>query len=446
MSKKRVGGSSGVSNKRSQTPRFRLMPKLRLLAKKFPQLAQEFIHSWNLVKLIIAIEVVINIIVIKNVKYTEIDWSTYMAQVTQISNFSNLNFNYTEIEGPTGPLVYPAGHVYIFYLFKALTEGGTNIQLAQHIYACIYIAQLILTYKIYSFKRFKLGSTTAKDKVPPYMFLITCFASYRIHSIYILRLFNDPVAILIAYASFYALLRKKHTLSAFLFSFAIAVKMNILLFAPAYALIFYEDLGLIRSIKNACVALATQIILAIPFLYTNPAGYMQRAFDFNRNFLHQWTVNWRFLDEDTFTSPQFYKILLLVHVLLLFFMFWSRWLNVLFMKRFTFNVRRDDAILTLFITNFIGVSCSRSLHYQFYVWYYHSLPMILWATRYSTVLKILILGCIEYSWNEYPSTTFSSLLLHTSHLAILIGLFTRHLKSSMNVNDAQNRTVGKKKK
>ena len=157
MSKKRSGsgGSSlnSFTSKRSQGPRFRLMPKLRQLAKNGPQLAQDFCSSWNLVKLLIGLEVIVNFLIVKYVNYTEIDWSTYMVQVGQVFNRTNFNFNYTQIEGPTGPLVYPAGHLYIFYLLKELTDGGTNIQMAQHWFLAIYIAQMYLVYKIYSHKR-----------------------------------------------------------------------------------------------------------------------------------------------------------------------------------------------------------------------------------------------------------------------------------------------------
>lgn len=154
MSKKRSsGGLSGVSNKRPQTPKFRLMPKLRQLQRNFPDLLYQFVHSWNLVKLVIAIDAIVSLLVVKGVNYTEIDWSTYMVQVKQVFNSTNFNFNYTQIEGPTGPLVYPAGHLYVFYLLKELTDGGTNIQAAQYIFLCVYIAQLILVYKIYSHKR-----------------------------------------------------------------------------------------------------------------------------------------------------------------------------------------------------------------------------------------------------------------------------------------------------
>lgn len=274
-----------------------------------------------------------------------------------------------------------------------------------------------------------------------------CFASYRIHSIYVLRLFNDPIAILFAYASFYALLMKRHYISSILFSIAISVKMNILLFAPAYALVFYEDLGLMRSIRYGTVSFVTQLALAGPFIYVNPMGYLERAFNFGRVFLHEWTVNWRFLDEKTFISPQFFKLLLGLHLLVLFLIFFTRWLNVLLPKRFSLSHRRDDPILTLFTANFIGVAFSRSLHYQFYVWYYHSLPMLLWATNYSVVERILILGLIEYSWNQYPSTKFSSILLHISHALILIGLFSRnYFRQSAQVTNSQSASSKKKRR
>ena len=199
--------------------------------------------------------------------------------------------------------------------------------------------------------------------------------------------------------------------------------MNILLFAPAFALIYVEDLGISRSIKYGLTSCATQVLLAVPFLWTNPIGYVQRAFNFGRVFLHQWTVNWRFLDQATFTSPTFFKTLLALHLFALFLIYMSRWLGILMPKRF--SQRRDDPMLTLFIVNFIGVAFSRSLHYQFYVWYYHSLPLILWATPYNVALKLLVLGCIEFAWNQYPSTNFSSLLLQACHLTIFCGLLAR---------------------
>jgi alpha-1,3-mannosyltransferase len=43
-------------------------------------------------------------------------------------------------------------------------------------------------------------------------------------------------------------------------------------------------------------------------------------------------------------------------------------------------MRPADVVKILFTVNLIGVACARSLHYQFYSWYFHTLPWLLWST------------------------------------------------------------------
>ncbi|KAF7662711.1 hypothetical protein LDENG_00227570 [Lucifuga dentata] len=76
---------------------------------------------------------------------------------------------------------------------------------------------------------------------------------------------------------------------------------------------------------------------------------------------------------------------------------------------------------------------SRSLHYQFYVWYFHTLPYLLWSggvKKLAHLLRVLILGLIELSWNTYPSTNSSSAALHICHIIILICLWLAPAPSS----------------
>lgn len=77
---------------------------------------------------------------------TEIDWEAYMQQVSQYLDGER---DYTVIKGATGPLVYPAAHVYIYSILYKLTDGGKNILLAQAIFAWLYLGILTIVMACY---------------------------------------------------------------------------------------------------------------------------------------------------------------------------------------------------------------------------------------------------------------------------------------------------------
>lgn len=54
-------------------------------------------------------------------------------------------------------------------------------------------------------------------QVPPYAFVFMCCASYRIHSIYILRLFNDPVAMFFMYLAVCCFLRDRWAIGCLIY-------------------------------------------------------------------------------------------------------------------------------------------------------------------------------------------------------------------------------------
>jgi alpha-1,3-mannosyltransferase len=83
----------------------------------------------------------------------------------------------------------------------------------------------------------------------------------------------------------------------------------------------------------------------------------------------------------------------------------------------------NHVLTLLFTSNFIGIVFARSLHYQFYSWYYMTLPYLLWQTPWPRLLRLLLLGVVEWSWNVYPATAKSSGMLLASHLVILLGLW-----------------------
>ena len=67
----------------------------------------------------------------------------------QVSQFVSGERDYTKIAGDTGPLVYPATHLYIYLGLYHLTDEGRDIFVAQHIFAALYLMTLAIVMVCY---------------------------------------------------------------------------------------------------------------------------------------------------------------------------------------------------------------------------------------------------------------------------------------------------------
>jgi alpha-1,3-mannosyltransferase len=100
-------------------------------------------------------------------------------------------------------------------------------------------------------------------------------------------------------------------------SLALSVKMSILLYIPGILVLQTLKRGLLPAIiQTLAIVGCTQILLARPFIETPETAwaYIHGAFEFSRVFLYKWTVNWRFVSEDTFISREFAYLLLFGHI------------------------------------------------------------------------------------------------------------------------------------
>ena len=67
----------------------------------------------------------------------------------QVSQYLAGERDYTKIYGGTGPLVYPAAHVYIYELLYRITDRGTDIPFAQIIFGVLYLMTLAVVMACY---------------------------------------------------------------------------------------------------------------------------------------------------------------------------------------------------------------------------------------------------------------------------------------------------------
>ncbi|KAJ2826689.1 dolichyl-P-Man:Man(5)GlcNAc(2)-PP-dolichol alpha-1,3-mannosyltransferase [Coemansia erecta] len=366
--------------------------------------------------------------IIRRVAYTEIDWRAYMQEVQGVLGGER---NYAKLQGDTGPLVYPAGFVWIYAALHALTSGGADVRRAQYVFMGVYLATLVLVLCIYR-----------RARVPPVL-LVLLVASKRLHSIFVLRLFNDGVAMLFAYACVLAMASAHmRRWSGLLLSAGIAVKMNVQLMLPGAAFVWWRVGGLRETLVQLGAVVLSQAAVAAPFLSAFPREYVGRAFEYSRQFSFVWTVNWRFVGEHVFLSHGWAQMLLATHMLLLVALAAWVWPRVsgstlLAIVRQGFArggrppVTATEVAVVMFTANFVGVVCARSLHYQFYAWYAHMLPLLLVRARLPLLAQVAVWLVIEYAWNVYPSTDASSLALLGAHLVILAGIFRvpAHAKS-----------------
>ena len=391
----------------------------------------------------------------------------------EVSGYENGERDYINLRGDTGPLVYPAGFLYLYSWFKTLAsntssvgdelDGSTApeaIKTIQWVFVFLYVINCAVILGLYQrvlnmARRRNQNDNTTSSKTLLLAWTwriamgITCL-SKRIHSIFVLRLFNDGPAMLLLHLSIYLFACcDAWALGCVLFSLAVSIKMNVLLFAPGLLLLLLQKNGSLRgTLGHLSICATVQFILGWPFLSTYPVSYIKKAFEFDRVFFFKWTVNWKFLPEDLFVSKKLALILLSCHLGALALLA-RKWWNASISQRgraktaewmkWTDNngntgsrLSPEYIIYTMFVSNFIGIAFARTLHYQFYSWYFHAMPILhLISTNvspfssglFSLVTSIVSVIGVEYAFNVYPATPISSAVLQFCHALLLLKIF-----------------------
>jgi hypothetical protein len=248
-----------------------------------------------------------------------------------------MQLDYAQLRGGTGPLVYPAGHLYLYGALQWLAGGagplaGWPLLRVQAVFLAVYLASLWVALRLLA---------TQRAAAPPWAALLLA-ASYRLHSLYSLRLFNDCFSALGVFAAVLLLCERRPLAAALAWSAGVGVKMNGLLVLPALGLLLARNAGPARAALCLAAAAALQLALAAPFLAAPapaPQHYLARAFALGREsrlgdveadrtqgfFLHQWSVNWGFVPTALFVAPGFARALLAAHLAALAYLAHAQW-------------------------------------------------------------------------------------------------------------------------
>ena len=102
-------------------------------------------------------------------------------------------------------------------------------------------------------------------------------------------------------------------------------------------------------------------------------------------------MNWKFFPSEIFYSSKFSAILLSLHIF-----------SAVYFIRSTPQKQTPYNLVTLLSTTlFSGIVFSRSLHYSFYIWYFHLIPFLLRLAGFRIAVRFLIALTLEWAWNQW---------------------------------------------
>ena len=267
------------------------------------------------------------------------------------------------------------------------------------------------------------------------------------------RLFNDIFSMIYMYSCIYFLIKYRKNsffIATLLYSIAISAKINTLLFLPGIAYIYIKAKGPLFLISQLIFIVFFQFFVGLPFILHNPANYFNKSFDFSRNFEFSESLNWQMIPESIFSNRIFHKTLLTLHVLLLLLFLLLKWekpANLMdFFRKMRLNawglnaelrpLNKNFMIRVVFICNLIGILCCRSIHYQFLVWYFSTLPFLVWQTKLPIYLKVGMMLSFNYGWS-YQRSSSKSIFLLVFHLSLLflLAVYDKKVEKSEKVEE-----------
>lgn len=211
--------------------------------------------------------------------------------------------------------------------------------------------------------------------------------------------FNDIFNVMVSFIAIYCFQNGKNFLGVIAYSVALSIKMNVLLYLPAVYFILSLSQGIFIGTFYMVLIAVLQGVYAYPFLSTYPASYIAVAYNFGRQFNVIGSMTFFFVPKIIFNSGIFSKTLLALHVVLLVYFLMTKWSSIkniwkdihLSPIRICPEFRQLDPYFVtqvFFLCNFIGIVCARSLHIQFIVWYWFSVPFLLYNGNIITSFEL----------------------------------------------------------
>lgn len=255
------------------------------------------------------------------------------------------------------------------------------------------------------------------------LIFLTIF-SFTPISIAIDHLFNDVYPSVLQTIAIYCFATEKNFLGVLLISFALGFKLGPILLIPAVFLVTSKSQGIFIGTLHLLMIVTLQILFSLPFVLHYPTEYFTSAYNIGRRFGNNAILNYRMLPLEVLWSDYFNIFLTVGHLTCLLIFLFKRWVDIrtifdeislwplrLFPK---FKKQNTKFVIDLFfLCNFVGITFMKGLHMQFVLWYWFSLPYVIYTgpgrryklTFYGYLLIISLLSYVYTAGNNYFTTS-----------------------------------------
>ena len=368
--------------------------------------------------------------------YWDMDYSSYREQAQQ---YLDGELNYKYIIGNRGQWYYPALHLYTYALIHQVTDNymyplpAILTVTAVHIFVCVFAV------KIYQ-------EAFGKDSKNVLLVLLWCLSTKP--TINVTRYaFSDDFNVLFTYIGIYLFQKHQNLLGSIFIAIGLGYKMNVMMYLPALLLIVALSSGVIRATLYFIMVFILQEVWALEFNLAYPYEYNTYAFNLAKGF--KWETSriylWIKYENKRFYRTIFYSVFLMILILLtcLYFLI-VRWAPLLHKNRkFSMKLlcqkislwpiqicpdfeKQDPYFIAeaFFLCNFAGIVWARSLHQQFLIWYWFSIPFIMYTSLLEKKMTLQTLACSVillggcFSVGGEPLSAFATFILHLYCLAL----------------------------
>ena len=311
----------------------------------------------------------------------------YVSYMEQAKLFVDGERNLTSIEAENGKAYYPASHLYTFSVFYKLTGILDHYKYAQILLLFIHLVMNFVTVKIYK--------ECFKDAPRDWWLLAVWALNTRLVENWARGLFAESFNVTLTYIAIYLFQKQQQFAGIIFIGLALTYKMNVLLYIPAVYYLTSLSRNIYVGTFYLAIIVSMSFIFAIPFLTEYRDDYMKTAFNFSRKFsIHSSVLYYWLIPKPIFNSSIFGAFLLSGHIGGLIYVLFTRWLPLLdenkkfnfvkILKRFfrinpSYREHHPYFVAEVFfVCNYMGTAFSRTLHQQFIIWFWYSIPILLY--------------------------------------------------------------------